>query len=237
MKLLVTGGSGMLGSELKNHLPKAEYLNGKSDMDLSYPEVWDLLKFIDYYDIIIHTAAITDLNVCDKFPNRAYHLHSDIINLLQKKCDKFIYISAQGRDYNNVYFKSKLRGEIKTLIRPNDLVLRVNIFGNGGLVKWAVNELNQGKNIKGYDNVMFNPVHVSQLSNFIVKDSFNSIGIINIVSDQILSKYDFLVRVSNFKNLDTNLIHPISVESNLDLTVNIDGEVIYYNLEGGIQLL
>ena len=66
LKVLVTGGTGMLGNALKKYLPEADYANGRKDLDLSYPEVWDVMQFLDFYDVIIHTAAITNLPLCEE---------------------------------------------------------------------------------------------------------------------------------------------------------------------------
>lgn len=233
LKILVTGGTGMLGSILKEHLPQADFLNGKSELDLSYPEVWDVIKLMNHYDVIIHTAAITNLNICEQHVPQAYHLHSDVIKLLQKKCDKLVYISAQGKEYDNVYFKSKLKGEQLTLQRPNDLVIRTNIYGNGGLVNWAIEELSNNKKINGYTDVMFNPLSTLQLSKVII-NSFDESGIINTGTRSTISKYDFLKILALKNNLDINLISPTKNNIFQDLTVNRKGQYREFNLIDGI---
>ena len=53
LKVLVTGGTGMLGTALKKYLPEADYVNGRKDLDLSYPEIWDVMQFMKFYDVII----------------------------------------------------------------------------------------------------------------------------------------------------------------------------------------
>lgn len=237
LKVLVTGGTGMLGSMLKQHLPDAHFIEGRSDMDLSYPGIWDVMQFMNHYDVIIHTAAITNLSLCEQYSSQAYHLHADVVRLLQKKCDKLIYISAQGRDYDNTYFKSKLEGEKITLERDGDVVVRVNIYGDGGLCKWAIDNLQQGNTINGYDNVIFNPVHVHQLSEFLTKHGLTAKGHVSVLSDETISKYEFLNRVANKKQLDKKLITPIQVDSYLNLTTIIQSNTKYYSLKKGIDLL
>lgn len=238
LNILITGGTGMLGTALKKVFPNADYINGRADLDLSYPEIWDVMKFMKSYDVIIHTAAITNLPQCEKSSSQAYHLHAEAVRLLQRKCNKLIYISAQGRDYGNVYFKSKLQGEAYTLERESDVVIRVNIYGDGGLVKWAKDNLQQSNNINGYSNVVFNPVHVDQLSDFIKNHALTSTGTMNVISDEVISKHEFLSRLAEKKGYDKGLITPVTVNSNQDLTVNTaEGTIKYYNLDEGVDLL
>lgn len=237
LSILITGGNGMLGTALKRQFPEADYLEGRKDLDLSYPEVADIIKFMKFYDIIIHTAAITNLSLCEQIPYQAQHLHADVIKLLQKKCHKLIYVSAQGRDYDNTYFRTKIQGEINTLKRKGDVALRVNIYGDGGLVEWATEELKKGNNVNGYDNVTFNPIHVHQLSHFIREYGSSSEGLIGIMSDETLTKYEFLNRLANKRNLDASLIKPLSVSGYLDLTIKEEKDNRYYSLKEGIDLL
>lgn len=220
-KILITGGTGMLGTALSKVLPEAHSILGKRDMDLAYPEVWDYMKFMDYYDVIIHTAAFTNMQMNEDFPYHAHHLHCGVVKYLQAKCNKLIYISAQGRDDKGVYYKTKLDGEKATLERENDLVIRTNIVGYGGLAKWALNELSKGRSINGYTNSIFNPVHVSQLAKFITLYPELK-GIVNVCSDIPMSKYKFISKLAELKGYDKNLILPVEIEHNQDLTVNED---------------
>lgn len=237
LSILITGGSGMLGTALKRQLPEADYLEGREDLNLAYPEVADTIKSIKFYDVIIHTAAITDLPLCEQNPYQAQHLHADVIKLLQEKCHKLIYISAQGRDYDNIYFKTKMQGEVNTLRRKGDTVIRVNIYGDGGLVKWATGELRKGNKINGYSNVIFNPVHVDQLSRFIREYGLSSEGLISVMADETLTKYEFLDRIAAKQGLDTSLIKPTPTSTHLNLTVKEGKDNRYYSLKEGIDLL
>jgi dTDP-4-dehydrorhamnose reductase len=233
LKILVTGGNGMLGSELKTHLPKATYLMGRKDLDLSNLNLVDNTLSHDY-DIIIHTAAYTNIQYSEEFPENAYNLHAELIPLLQSRCKKLIYISAQGKNHDQVYFKSKLKGEKYVLNRKQDLVVRTNIYGDGGLVKWALSELNKKNNINGYDNVFFNPVSTSQLSKFLSKEALKIEGIINVGTKSILSKYDFLKILSLKNNLDPSLITPKTLLGIEDLTVTLDSQSFICTFIDGI---
>jgi dTDP-4-dehydrorhamnose reductase len=235
LKILVTGGNGMLGNELKNHIPKASYMLGKNDLDLSNLNLVDNILPYDY-DIIIHTAAYTNISYSENFPQKAFNLHAGVIPFLQSRCKKLIYISAQGKNYNQVYFKTKLKGEKLTLKRETDLVIRTNIYGNGGLVNWALKELNKGSKINGYTDVIFNPLSTLQLSKIIV-ESFQESGIINTGTKSIISKYDFLKILALKNNLDVNLIFPTKNNKYQDLTVDLKDKYREFNLIDGILKL
>jgi dTDP-4-dehydrorhamnose reductase len=233
LKILITGGTGMLGKELKTYFPDADYLNGTNDIDLSTPKCIEYISSMPHYDIIIHTAAFTNMRHNESNPKEAYYLHADVVSILQQKCNKLIYISAQGKNYDLVYFQSKLKGENLVLQRPTDLVVRTNIYGNGGLVKWALNELNQNKPINGYTDVLFNPLSTKQLSEFLLT-CYSIEGIINTGTKSIVSKYDFLKVLALKNNLDHKLIFPTKINQYQDLTVDLNNQYKEFNLIEGI---
>lgn len=231
----------MLGSFLSKHLVNSEIIFGRKHVDLT-----DLQKTKQWlnnkkFSTIIHTAAFTDLDFCEKNEEMSFVLHSSIIEVFRKHCSKIVYISTvpvwDEKHYKkNVYFESKKSGEQKVLNCENGLVIRTNIYGDGGLVKWAVNNISNKQKINGFSDVYFNPIHVAQLTDFIVqiiqKDKCESLY--TVASDQILTKFDFLKKVSKTLNLDSSLINPvISNKSNLILK-NID---ITFSLEEGIRKL
>ena len=182
-KILITGGSGMLGSSLKKIIINAEVLDGRSKLDFcKNSQVYDFFQN-KYFDSIIHTAAFTDLKYCESYPDKANILHAEIVNFLQTKCNKLIYISTNPSKSNKIYYKTKRQGEKNALKRQKDLVIRTNIFGNKGLVEWALKKIKTDKIIYGYTDVKFNPVHVDQLSNYILNNMNKDSGIINV--DQI----------------------------------------------------
>ena len=232
--MLITGGNGMLGKSLKLFLSNVKYLNGKSDLDLSnLSEIYKL----DYYDTIIHCAAYTDLNYCDNNPEQSYNLHAESVKILQSKCNKLIYISTNPTDSQRIYYKSKQLGEKYTLNRDNDLVVRTNIYGNGGLAKWALDNLNQGNKINGYSNVIFNPVSTLQLADFLTNHSQNCNGIVNVGSSSTITKYDFVKILALKYGIDPSLISPLEIKGDLDLRIPLTNQYFVYNLLDGIETI
>ena len=236
MKLLITGANGMLGSVLSKLYKNAVLLGGKKQLDLTCRDSLKSFFRDKQFDTIIHCAAHTNLNWCDENSLEAYFLHSTIVPFLQEHCKKFIYISTTPTESKRIYYNSKRFGEELTLLRAQDLVIRTNIYGDGGLVRWAVDCLKNKENINGYSNVIFNPVSVHQLSDFIKNDSKKFNGITNISSDKVLSKHAFILEICEKLNLDKKLILPVEISGDLDLTIP-QKESILYNHEKGIEKL
>lgn len=236
-KILITGGSGMLGESLKKYFTDAIFWNGKTDGDFTSNEISKKINSLKLFDLIVHCAAYTNIDFCELNPEKAFKLHVDAVKLLQTKCKKFIFISTNPIQSKKVYYKTKLLGESLTLKRKKDLVIRTNIYGDGGLVKWAINKLKINKQINGYENVIFNPLHVDQLSECILKYFNIYSGILNTGSVSVISKYEFLKKVAIQMGLDKELIKPKKINGDLDLTVPIKNQYYTCDLIDGINKL
>ena len=210
--MLITGANGMLGKSLSKLFPESTLLNGKKDLDLTNIKETNKWFKDKHFDTIIHCAGFTDLNYCDDNPEAVRILHSEIVDHLCKYCNRLIYISTNPTRDTRTYYLTKQEGEKRTLLNsPSNIVVRTNIYGKGGLVEWAVSNLKNDIAINGYPNVLFNAVHVNQLS-VVIKELLSSSflkqnpGVINIAGNYVISKYDFIRAVANYLNLDDKLI-------------------------------
>ena len=234
--MLITGANGMLGKTLSRIFPDAVLLKGKKDLDLTNTSEVEKYFSDKNFDIIIHCAAFTNLEYCENHPKASRVIHSEVVDIFSRHCYKLIYISTNPSNSIKNYYLTKHEGEIRTLLNgKRNLVIKTNIYGKGGLVDWAVNELKNNKNIKGYNEVHFNAIHVQQLANFI-KDNLHLKGRINIAGDSIISKYEFLVMVSNYLGLDMSLIQPQSTPKD-DLSLSLDSLDFSCTLFEGLDLL
>lgn len=165
-------------------------------------------------DVIIHTAAFTNLQYCESNIAEASKLHVDLTRTLAEFSKaRFCYISTDSvfngekGNYNeddptyplNYYAQSKLQGEwVAVCSNPNVLVLRTNIYGfkkpsGSSLAEWALQSLEEGKSISGYTDVFFNPLYIGQLSNLILKCIDRQLrGLFHVGTSQYISKFDFL---------------------------------------------
>ena len=91
--------------------------------------------------------------------------------------------------------------------------------------------------VKGFSNILFNAIHVDQLSN-VIKDLLSdphSSGVINVAGNYTISKYDFICLVANYLNLDVNLVTPFEGTISQDLV--IDNSMDKLSLNEGLKLL
>ena len=108
MSILMSGGSGLLGSELKKYL----------DLDAPSREELDITKKITKkkkYDLIIHAAAYTNVDKAEVEIEKCFKTNIlGTVNLVEAYPNTpFVYISSEYVNRPiNVYSYSKLAGEI-----------------------------------------------------------------------------------------------------------------------------
>jgi dTDP-4-dehydrorhamnose reductase len=228
-RILITGTSGMLGKDIFYEFVKDDNIVFGVDLkvnpllpihlqkigDLTDKEfVLSILKEVKP-DIIIHCAAIVNLETCEKNKELADKIHVDATKLLAQyrpSSTKIIYISTDSvfdgirGNYTetdqpnplNYYAKSKLTGENVAKLNPNYIVVRTNIFGfniplRSSLAEWAIKSFKTNNKISGFEDVIFNAIYTKDLAvglRQLVEGNF--IGTINIASKGSISKYDFL---------------------------------------------
>lgn len=107
-KVLLIGGSGLLGTEIKRYI----------DCDSPSHKEFDILKpkfSDDKYDIVIHCAAYTDVDEAEKESELVFDVNlGGTLNLLYEYgIYPFVYISSEyARNPVNMYAASKYAGEI-----------------------------------------------------------------------------------------------------------------------------
>lgn len=121
MKILITGGTGRLGTELKKHL-SGHYV-GSKDLDFTK----EILK--GKYDLILHIGAYTNVRKAEfEDKNKCFMVNAyGTFNLVQTYKDTpFIYISSESvkNPPFNTYSLSKKLGEEIVQTHPNHLILR-----------------------------------------------------------------------------------------------------------------
>ena len=181
-------------------------------------------------DLIINCAANVNLDFLENNPDLAFSINSEgaknVALVAKKKCIKLVHISTDGvfdgakgmysendsPNPINVYGKSKLLGE--KLIQENledHIIIRTNFYGinqkNTGLLNWIIQRLSDGERIIGFDNIIFNPLHVSDLSKLILEIAQSDYrGVLHLASNDVLSKFEFAVKVADIFHLNKNLI-------------------------------
>jgi len=145
MTILVTGGSGSLGSELQKFFPDC-LSPSSNDLDIRNKEsIKNYLK-IHSIDIVIHTAAITSVRLCEENKKLAWNTNvqgtKNLVDCILKFNSKikFVYLStACVFDGNsgmydeddipypeNFYALTKLLGESEISKLSNSVIIRTN---------------------------------------------------------------------------------------------------------------
>ncbi|MBN1264759.1 MAG: SDR family oxidoreductase [Anaerolineales bacterium] len=248
--ILITGASGLLGSNLALEMSTdwkvtAQYYQHQiaSDrfacecVDLSVEGAAEALLQRVRPDVVIHCAALTHVDTCEKQPDLAFRLNAKMPGLVAAAAKKvgayLVHISTdavfdgeQGgyRENDpvhpvNIYARSKVEGEEQVLAEnANAAVLRVNIFGwnaqdKFSLAEWFLDKLEQKHSCKGFTDVFITPTLVNALVPLLeAMAGTGTSGIVHAAGADCVSKYEFGVRIAQAFALDSSVIEPSTVE-------------------------
>jgi len=200
MKILITGASGVLGSELRKIFPKA-ICPTESELDVT--DFDDVITSINLHkpDVVIHCAAMTNVSECERRPFRCYNINVIGTQNIVKVCDdldiKMVYISTDHvfdgtstlyteKDTPNpqgVYARSKLMGEWFTLANPKNLVIRTCFMKTFPFEK-------------AYTDKYFNAEKVEKIAEWIAKAVVDDLKGIWHIAGFRKSIYDFAKRLN-----------------------------------------
>jgi dTDP-4-dehydrorhamnose reductase len=250
MKIGITGASGMLGTELLSRLSKTHKIFATSrskgfegqNIEWSCFDLTDA-NFLNNWleasqpDLVIHCAAIVNVDDCECNINLAKKLHIQstrlISSYLEIKNRRLIYISTDSvfngekqTAYSeidsvnplNVYAKTKFFGEEYVQKMSKGLVLRVNIVGwskgqSSSFFEWLLKGLIEKKPLNLFHDVYFSPMHVYDLSLIIEKIIDRPIfGLYHCASSDSISKFIFGKKVAETFLLSDANITRISFE-------------------------
>jgi dTDP-4-dehydrorhamnose reductase len=244
----VTGGAGMLGSTLVPMLREAGHevvtvsrgagTAPAADFraDLSRPgEALRVLGTVKPA-AVVHLAAATDVDLCEREPDLAYRQNVLAAELLAQACGTAaspVHLVHVSTDHlydgsgahaesdvtvRNHYAMSKLAGEYAALRHAAATVLRVNFVGRSAcpgrtsFSDWVVASLRAGKAIQVFDDVRFSPLRMHTLAGVIVHVlAHPSYGVFNTGSRGATTKADMAFLLANGLGLDTGGMRRTSI--------------------------
>lgn len=239
--MLITGGSGLLALNWaveRRHIDKIwlglnnrQIALNKTRTILISDGLQNAITLIKP-DIIIHTAAVANVESCEADERKALAVNCDLAaSYAQTAFDHkipFVHISTDhlfdGHQPMldetakclplNIYGHSKWLGECAVLnAHPDALVLRVNFFGWGppyrpSFSDWILNSLSQKLPITLFENIYFTPLYTGILINLahqlIAKQAK---GIYNLTSSERISKYDFGIKLAGIFGYNSDSIN------------------------------
>ncbi|CAM1374105.1 SDR family oxidoreductase [Tenacibaculum xiamenense] len=253
-KIIVTGSNGLLGQSLlallleeKDKYEVVGFSRGKNrsgredfryvSMDLTNKNV--LLRELNKEnpDVIINTAAMTQVDQCEDKKEECDTLNVDLVKNLIKYSEEhkahiihlstdFIFDGKKGcykeTDEPNpisYYGLSKLKAERElvnssidyTILRTILVFGKVYDMSRSNIVLWVKESLEKGKSINVVNDQYRMPTYVTTLAEAckaaIDKGKY---GIYNVSSTELLTVYDIALQIAEKFNLNKELISPIS---------------------------
>lgn len=191
-------------------------------------------------DVVIHSAAMTQVDVCETNPDRCDEVNIVGTRLVARAAEasgaRFIFLSsdfvfdgtdgpyAEDAQPNPVstYGWSKLQGEYitRSLRVPWAIVRTILVYGitpvmnRGNLVTWVRDSLIQKKAVNVVDDQFRMPTLVDDLADGIIRIiERNKSGIFHLSGPEMTSVHGFALKTASFFNLDDSLITPVKSSS------------------------
>lgn len=249
-KILLTGSNGLLGQKLIELIREKDgYIlvatsRGKNrfsdhsgyiyrSMDVSNrDEVYKLVNEIEP-DIVIHTAAMTNVDQCETDRDNCWQLNVRAVEYVSEACRQvnahlihlstdFIFDGKEGpydEEANpspiSFYGDSKLAAE-RVIFKSNinwAILRTVLVYGivsdmsRSNIVLWVKSSLEQGKNITVVDDQFRTPTLAEDLAMgcFLAAEK-KATGIYNISGEDLLTPYKMALKVADYFGLDKSLI-------------------------------
>ena len=251
MKILVTGANGLLGQKLVSLLQEKEDIEliatarGKSVqtitrgtfymLDVTDKNQVDTLISATKPDVIIHTAAMTQVDDCETKRDACVLNNVTAIEHLIEACSKngvhlvhvstdFIFDGTHGpldetAEPNpvNFYGESKLAAE--RLIQASNIswsILRTvlvygvtNDMSRSNIVLWVKKSLEDGKTISVVNDQWRTPTLAEDLAQGCYLAAVKkATGVFNISGKDFVTPFDIATQTATFFKLDTSLIQP-----------------------------
>jgi dTDP-4-dehydrorhamnose reductase len=254
MKILVTGSNGLLGQTLSELILSTSRatLVATSKGENRYPhkgdytyfdlDVCDLARLSDVIsitkpDVIINTAAMTNVDTCHVQRDACWKLNVDAVNHLVNLCEthtihlihlstdfvfdgnKGPYTEADQPAPVSFYGESKLEAEkivqqstCKWTILRTILVYGVTAnMSRSNIVLWVKGALEKGESIRVVNDQWRMPTLASDLAEAcLLAAQKKAPGLFHISGEEYMTIYEIACKVARFWNLDATLVHPVS---------------------------
>ncbi len=248
MRALVSGASGRIGQAFLAHIPKGvevETLLSPRSPDIGFPwyrtDIADREKTVMAAtcaapDVLVHLAAMTDVDGCERDPERAFRVNRDGAAHLAEACAKcgaaMAYVSTDfvfdGRSgpYSetdepnpvNAYGRSKLEGERAAAELTAALaVVRISVpFGakahgvGHNYVSYLDEKLSLGEEVRAVTDQLTTPSWLDELAEFLWKAVFREErGIIHYGASDRLSRHEMALELCRIRGYDKRLAIPV----------------------------
>ena len=246
MKVLVTGAGGLFGSAVASLASKSHHVYAAFSQHPPTVGTPVRLNLLDREgpadmvaktepDVVIHSAAMTDVDRCEREPELAERVNVEGTKLLSEAAKKagayFLYISTdyvfdgnRGM-YNerdsanpvNFYGLTKLRGEQSVKASGVDFcIARASVIygahpaaGKVNFALWLVESLRKREHVKVVEDQYVSPTLNTNLSQMLLEAAEQRLtGTFHMAGASRVSRYEFAKAVAEAFGLDSSLIAP-----------------------------
>jgi dTDP-4-dehydrorhamnose reductase len=187
------------------------------------------------FDAVVHCAAISNANECEKSPDLAQMMNTEVsaqlAQISSERSIPFCHISTdlvfdgleapeggfredESPKPLSVYAKTKFEGEERVLATtPSALILRTSLlYGppvgeKKGFLGWITDGLKAGEQISLFQDEWRTPIYVRDVCRVIVRGLENgNHGIYHCAGRERITRYEFGVLYANHFGLDSSLI-------------------------------
>ena len=250
-RILITGGSGFLGYKLastlcfenklhytfKSNNPEIENAVGH-ELDLNdFSSIHSLIKNIQP-EILIHTAAETSTDVCEKNPGYGMNLNVESTKVLLEKCKPFnthfifcstdLVFDGKKGAYREKDILSPImrygwtKAEAEKFVAEAEiptLILRIALIygpptpsGKGGFIKWCLGGLQRGEKVTSFIDEYRTPIYSGDLVNIISECAEIGLeGILHAGGPETISRYELTKRIASIFECNPELVEPASL--------------------------
>lgn len=237
-KVLITGGSGQLGSDIEEVLLKQQYQAysfSKNELDVTNYELVAQTVNLVKPDVVIHCAAYTKVELAEDNQDDAYLINAIGARNIALACEeikaKLVYISTdyvfdgnkQGK-YNefdlpnpmNIYGSSKLAGEniVRELHRKYFIVRTSWLYGKNGnnFVKTMLNLAEKDSPIKVVNDQVGSPTYTTDVAEKVSElIRTNLYGVYHVTNSGECNWFEFAAKIFELAQKKVDLV-PVSSE-------------------------
>ncbi len=238
-RVLITGASGMLGSDLAPVLAGAGcevFARPKSDLDITRPEEIARAFRDARPEVVVNCAAFTKVDACESDP-RAFEVNAEGVRLLSRFCIRhsaqlvqistdFVFDGEKRTPYVeedppgplSAYGRSKSFAEEAALRVPTGLVVRSSwLFGRGGwnFIEAILKQVEDGKkSLTVVEDQRGKPTATSDLAEAI-RDllEFGAVGVYHFANRGEVTWFEFAREILRFSGQTEIAVKPVTSES------------------------
>lgn len=254
MKILITGSNGLLGQKLVGVLrndPDVELIATSRGSDRSPEPLGDRYRTMDITDrtavdrifdqdkpdVVIHTAAMTNVDACELEPDACQlqnvQATENLVQASKRHQSHFIFLSTDfvfdgsSGPYSeedepsplSIYGHSKLQGERMVMsagLRKWAIARTIIVYGiakglsRSNVVLWAKSALEKGEPIKVVDDQWRMPTLAEDLADGCIRIAKQGAsGIYHLCGPDGMTILELVERVGKFFQLDTSVVSPV----------------------------